>query len=494
MAYSRTASPGGDSATVAPTSAWTQLIIRLHFYIGLFVGPFIFVAALTGTLFVLTPQLENVIYAQALRNDSQGTPKPLSAQVQAALDSLGVQTTPYAVRPAPADGYNTRVMFSSPDLQSGEHRALFVDPVTLAIRGDLVVYGTSGNLPFRTWLDYLHRNMLLGEFGRNYSELAASWLWLATLGGVFLWFIGKRRTSALQASRSPRLKLRRMHGLVGLWIAIGLLFLSATGLTWSKWAGGRIGDVRQTMEWVTPSISSQLGRAPSTSSGEHADHGADHADHTDHTEHADHGTGQSPQAGHGTHQHTAGMIMPISAQFDRILQTTRDAGIDSHEIEIRTPRASDQAWTVRETDRSWPTQVDAIAIDPATMTVTSRADFATFPLVAKLIRWGIDMHMGILFGWVNQLLMATFGIALCVIVALGYMMWFKRRPAPGAPVQTVVAAYTALSMPARALALIAAIGLGWFLPLMGASLLAFLLVDMARWAMQRRRSLRTRHA
>jgi len=506
MAYSRTATPAGSSATVAPTSAWTQLIVRLHFYIGLFVGPFIFVAALTGTLFVITPQLENMIYAQALRTDSTGTPRPLSAQVQAAMDALDSQTTPYAVRPARGDGYNTRVMFTAPGLQSGEHRALFVDPVTLDIRGDLVVYGTSGNLPFRTWLAYLHRSLLLGEFGRNYSELAASWLWLATLGGLFLWFIGKRRTSVEQASRSPRLKLRRMHGLIGIWIAIGLLFLSVTGLTWSNWAGGRIGEVRQTMGWVTPSVSSQLGAASLSSApaDEHADHGGaatapadEHADHgggatASADEHADHGSAAT--AASPAHHHVAGMVMPISAQFDPILQTTRAAGIDSHDIEIRTPRASDQAWTVRETDRSWPTQVDAIAIDPNTMTVTSRADFATFPLVAKLIRWGIDMHMGILFGWVNQLLMATFGMALCVVVALGYLMWFKRRPAPGAPIQTVVASYTALPVYARLLAVVAAIGLGWFLPLMGASLLAFLLVDVARFAMQRRRDSLTTQA
>ena len=39
--------------------AFLALLRRVHFYIGLFVGPFIFVAALTGTLYVLTPQLEN---------------------------------------------------------------------------------------------------------------------------------------------------------------------------------------------------------------------------------------------------------------------------------------------------------------------------------------------------------------------------------------------------------------------------------------------------
>ncbi|KAG1437818.1 hypothetical protein G6F57_020100 [Rhizopus arrhizus] len=75
-------------------------------------------------------------------------------------------------------------MFTYPGLGDSESRALFVDPVTLDIKGDMIVYGTSGTLPFRTALDYLHRNLMLGEVGRNYSELAASWMWLATLGGL----------------------------------------------------------------------------------------------------------------------------------------------------------------------------------------------------------------------------------------------------------------------------------------------------------------------
>ncbi len=47
----------------------------------------------------------------------------------------------------------------------------------------MTVYGTSGVLPLRTWLDQFHRSLLLGDVGRNYSELAASWLWIAALGG-----------------------------------------------------------------------------------------------------------------------------------------------------------------------------------------------------------------------------------------------------------------------------------------------------------------------
>ncbi len=39
--------------TCTPRAAWGNLLRRLHFYVGLFVGPFIF-AALTGTLYVAT--------------------------------------------------------------------------------------------------------------------------------------------------------------------------------------------------------------------------------------------------------------------------------------------------------------------------------------------------------------------------------------------------------------------------------------------------------
>ena len=33
--------------------------------------------------------------------------------------------------------------------------------------------------------------------------------------------------------------------------------------------------------------------------------------------------------------------------------------------------------------------------------------------MAKLTRWGVDFHMGILFGLVNQLLLVAFGGAVC---------------------------------------------------------------------------------
>ncbi|MDU0342445.1 PepSY-associated TM helix domain-containing protein [Bosea rubneri] len=434
-------------------------ITRLHFYAGLLVGPFILIAALTGTLYVLTPQIEHLIYREQLTATAVGEPASLAAQVEAARRHIGDGPRFFAIRPAPRPGETTRVMFAQAGLGDSESRAIFVDPVSLAVKGDLIAYGTSGILPFRIQLDYLHRNLLLGEFGRNYSELAASWLWAVVLGGSLMWFWRRNPKAAERVRINPALRDRRWHGLIGLTLSLGLVFLSVTGLTWSKHAGDRIDALRANLGWVTPSVSLKLGAAPAVG-GEHAHHG-------------DHG----PAVG--------GAAPGSVGQLDAVFAAAKAAGIDSGHVEIRPPRGEGQAWLVREYDRSWPTQVDTLALDPRDLAVVSRADFETFPLVAKLIRWGIDAHMGVLFGWPNQLLMALLGFGLMVATVLGYRIWWRQRPAPGGLPRTLLLAWLRLGWPGRAATIGMAAALGWALPLVGFSLTLFCLVDLARWRLSR---------
>ncbi|MEZ2410371.1 PepSY-associated TM helix domain-containing protein [Bosea sp. RCC_152_1] len=429
-------------------------ITRLHFYAGLFVGPFILVAAITGTLYVLTPQIETILYRDQLTTRTTGESLPLAAQIEAARAHIGAGPKLFAVRPSPGPGQTARVMFTQPGLGESESRAIFVDPVSLRVQGDLIVYGTSGILPFRTTLDYLHRNLLLGDLGRNYSELAASWLWAVVLGGIAMWYWRRHPEAATRARRNAALRTRRRHALLGLWLSAGLLFLSVTGLTWSKYAGDRIDALRATLGWVTPSVSLKLGAGASASGG---------------------------HEGHVGHDHAGPALLATGGVFDRVLATARAAGIDSGFVELRPPRAEGQAWLVREYDRSWPTQVDTIAIDPRDFTVVSRADFETFPLIAKLIRWGIDAHMGVLFGLPNQLLMAALGIALTITTLFGYRIWWRQRPPAGAVPRTVIDAWLRLQWGARFGAFAAAILLGSALPLVGLSLAVFIAVDVARW-------------
>lgn len=445
----------------ASSNALLLLITRLHFYVGLFVGPFIFIAALTGTLYILSPQIEQAVYKDVLTTQSRGDYQPLANQIAAARSHLTSDLTLFAVRPAPEIGDNTRVMFLDPTARLTGARALFIDPVSLNLKGNLPVYGTSGVLPIRTTIDFFHRQLLLGEVGRYYSELAASWLWIAALGGIFLWYKGGKKNQSEVASKTAHLRKRRRHYQLGLWIFVGLIFVSATGLTWSKWAGSNIGSLRASIGWVTPSVDLSLSQHKTNQQSD------------EHLDHAHHGSSKMATSGVGSHN--------SDLLFDGVLKAARDAGIDANKIEIKPDRTGHKAWFVREIDRSWPTQVDSVAVDTRTMTVTSRANFDAFPLVAKLIRWGIDAHMGVLFGVPNQILLTLFGLSVCMMIIWGYKMWWIRRPNAGSTSKPLLQAWSKLTSGQKVMTFGVAIALGLSMPVMGVSLILFLLIDAWRW-------------
>ncbi|MEH0888171.1 PepSY-associated TM helix domain-containing protein [Enterobacter sp. UNJFSC 003] len=440
--------------TCTPRAAWGNLLRRLHFYVGLFIGPFIFFAALTGTLYVATPQLENALYRDALHSDTVGERQPLAEQIAKAETIVGSNLRLHAVRPGLEEGNTTRVMFADPTLGPSEHRAIFIDPVNLGVRGDMTVYGTSGILPLRQKIDYLHNSLMMGDVGRLYSELAASWMWVSALGGIALWFYTrpKRRINNRFQNR------RRLHVILGWTLLGGMLLFSATGLTWSQWAGGNVDKLRADVNWLTPQVNTKLSGIPEIVD-EHAEH------------HGHHGEMLMPE-----------MAMDLSL-FDGVLSAARKAGIDANKLEIRPAKRADQAWTVTEIDRSWPTQVDAVAVDPHSLQVLDRTRFDDFPLMAKLTRWGVDFHMGILFGIANQLLLIAFGIGLCVLIIWGYRMWWMRRPTQSAasPAQTLCQSWLALSHSARGSTVVASVLLGLALPVMGVSLVVFIVIDWLRW-------------
>lgn len=445
------------------SAAVMALLLRLHFYIGLFVGPFIFVAALTGTLYVLTPQIEERLYTHQLHVDVPGTAQPLAAQIAAAQAALAEQPSAQwlAIRPAPTPRDTTRVLFRFPDAAPSEYLAVFVNPSTLAIQGQLTVYGTSGILPLRTWLDRLHQGLFLGSPGRLYSELAASWLWVAALGGVYLWW--RTRKPARVARRRklpPATRLRSVHSTLGLTLLIGMLFFSATGLTWSQWAGNNIGVWRNALGWQTPSLNTALiSHSVTTAQDAHAEH---------------HGEAMA--------HHSAPPLVLDNA--DSVLAIARQAGISANKLEIRPAKNAHNAWTVTEIERRWPTQADMVAINPDSGAVVDYVRFADYPIAAKLTRWGIDAHMGVLFGLPNQLILAAFGLGLCALIAWGYRLWWLRRQRPGGqlnPANTLFAAVAALPLAVRVLVAGIALLLGGCLPVMGVSLLVFLLIDIVRW-------------
>lgn len=453
-----------DGPNERRTSAWWRqellpLLRRIHFYAGLTIAPFLLLLALTGLMYTMTPQLDELIYHDELHVSAPAkpTPLPLGQQIAAATRSIGLPASAVeSVRPPVDAEGTTRVSFHARGLDEGYSRTVFINPYNARIRGTLTTFGEW--LPLRAWFDSLHRTLHLGSVGRVYSELGASWLWVITLSGLGMWLSRRRRDRRVRHTVLPqrglrgRARLASRHGAVGLWLSIGLLFLSATGITWSQFAGENVTSVRQVFSWSTPDVNTTLP----------ARHGA---------------TAKARE----TPAFPAGAPggQDFAEQAQRVLTVARAHGL-SDPVELDPPARTGEAWTVSQVKRSWPEKQDSMAIDAENGRVVDRIDFAEWSVPAKLARWGIDAHMGLLFGLANQIALAVLAIGLIGTIVLAYRMWWKRRPAPvgkhRAPKMSTIAVVGAL-----------ATGIGVFLPVFGISLLVFLAFDGIR--SQRMRSL-----
>ncbi len=465
-----TTPPPTPARTPAPRSGsagwFPQLLLRLHFLAGLFVGPFILVAALSGAVYAVAPSIERVVYAHEFTAPVTARSLPLADQVSAAEEYVERRhpgDTVTEVRPAPTPGTTTRVMFTEDGLAESTTRAVFVDPGTAEVRGDLPVYGTSGSLPFRTWVSTVHRSLLLGDVGRLYSETAASWLGIVSLAGIALWTARIRRARRKRELVVPDNRAhgyRRTfswHAATGVWVLLGALFLSATGITWSHFAGDNVTAIRSALSWQAPTVDTSLGDRAATSEGS----AGEHAGH--------HGSDAEPTA-------AAAEVTPD--QFDTVLAAARGADLDAAEVRIHVPATSDEAWTVEESKQTWPVAMDAVAVDARDARVVSEVRWADYPLMAKAAKLGVNTHMGVLFGVANQVVLVLAALGIAAMVVFGYVMWWQRRPA-GARFGRAPAAGALARAPGWGVALVALVAalLGALLPTVGVTLLLFLLVD-----------------
>ncbi|WP_406144246.1 PepSY-associated TM helix domain-containing protein [Streptomyces sp. NBC_01012] len=465
------ATPPEDFATPTPRTGggtWSglrPLLLRLHFYAGVLIGPFLLVAAVTGLLYTATPQIESVVHHHELKVTPHGEPKPLAVQVESAREAVpGGQLV--SVTTGEGDSDTTRVTFDVKGLPEGYTQTAFVDPYDAEVRGTLRTFGEW--LPVRSWFDSLHRTLHLGEFGRNYSEIAASWLWVEVLGGLALWLGAPRGRERLRKlfvpRRGPNGRKRTLswHGAVGLWLSVGFLALSATGLTWSAHAGMNIGKIQDSLGGATPSVSSALGHGAQGSGAAGADPGRPSATQVD---------------------------------LDEAVRIARSEGLRG-KLVVTPPADTGSAYTIDENTRHWPEQQDSIAIDPATGKVTDKVVFDDYPVLAKLTRWGIDAHMGLLFGLANQIVLAVIAVALIGMLFWGYRMWWLRRPTRGDRTRfgRPPARGAWRRVPGRVMAPLVVVTalLAYYLPLFGLPLACFLLADLALAQVRRRQRARTR--
>jgi len=419
-----------------------RLLWRLHFWAGLIGAPIVLFAALTGLLYVFTPQIEAWRHAELDRVEPAAQSLPLDEQVVAALAAAPHRQLRHVV-PAWRPGDSTQVYVTAahehPGGSSHDHglpqgAIVYVNPHSGAVLGVLPEMQR-----FKTWAKRLHSSALQGNDWRWVLELGASWMLVLLASGLVLWWPkGSLRAALRPTLRRGRRSWREWHVLAALLTSVVLLVVLVTGLTWSLHAGERFKQMQQALDQQAPRVPKGL-----------------------------QSRGEGPGLG-----------------WQAVWELARAAhpGVS---LQISAPKGVDGVWRVENFDRSQPTERFQMALDARNGAVLFDSGWAQLPALSRATAVGIPFHRGE-FGWWNQLLLALTALACVFSVVSGLAMWWKRRPSGEFAAPPLTRADLRLQPWGRLLPLAAA--LAYALPVFGWSLLALLGVESLRLVWPRRAS------
>ena len=394
-----------------PRAGLRPLLWRLHFLGGFLAAPVVLSLALTGILFAWNPQIEATLHRDALTAVAAGPERSLGEQVSAARETRpdwSLTTVVPATGTRIGGGDETTAVTLSPPGGVGAEFGpaagsvtVYVDPVSAQVTGEIAEEQRPGE-----WLRSLHSSWRLGPIAEPVTELAASWVLISLLTGVYLWWPrtrrGLRRALRPRGHRPGRARARWLHSSIGMVLLVPLLALIGSGLSWTTYAGAWI-DVARAQLGSTPAVATSL-TGPSAETG--------HEHHSDHT-----GPGDSRPVGGG-------------GEIDTVVATAAGVGL-AGPVAITPPAGSGEAWTVARQDSRWPVEPTTVAVDPATGAVIDQVSWADYPLLAKATTLGIAFHQAELFGLANQIGLTALAAGLIVLIAAGYRMWWLRRPEGG---------------------------------------------------------------
>ncbi len=435
---------------------------RWHFYAGLVCLPFLALMALTGALYLYQKPIESFVYARLYTVAPNSAPA-LDAQtlVAKALAAEPGQAVRYVA--APESGRSAEVGVRSAQGMI----SVYLDPASGRVLGHL-----RDDRKLMEVVKGLHSLQIAGTVANMWIEVVAGWAIVLVLSGVFLWWPRGRSGGVYTVRQRPaqRIWWRDLHAVVGIVAAAAILFLAVTGMPWSAVWGQQFS--RLTNEWGigTPQYrwgkpeSSQtldsLGDVPWTLQQAPLPQSSPHAGH-----------GQAVQA---LAEHAA---MAPSIGLNQALKIFGRQGLPQG-TPVSLPSGPRGVYTAIYAPDDVRTE-RVVHLDRYSGAVLADVRFADYGIAGRLTEWGISLHTGRQFGWINQLVMLAGCIAIVLLVISAAVMWWKRRPRG-----RLAAPRRREGDRAAVGAMIVALLLGLLYPLLGASMLCALLIDAVvpqRW-------------
>lgn len=446
------------------TSTLYRRIWRWHFFAGLVCLPFILSLAITGALYLFNHQIDDLVYGSTLLRQPSNPAEPSQPPSHLIAQALAAYPGQAAALTLPGDArHNAQVDV----LRRDGTLQVFVDPASARVAGTI-----REDARVMTLVKHIHSLAVAGTAGKVVIEIVAGWIIVLIATGTYLWWPRGRRVGivSIRPQAQGRLWWRDLHALTGAFGGIVILFLALTGMPWSVVWGTNVNawltahglGVPAGMWAGVPKSalpSSALGTLPWAQ--QQAPLPASNDPHAMH-----HGMQMQPDAEAGSA--TAAPGLGVDAIAARLAALGVTGG-----YRLALPREANGVYSMIQL----PGPVEAqrvIHLDRYSGRVLLDITGANIGAIGRVTEWGVAVHQGVQYGWPNLLVMLAGCLALICLCISGVVVWWKRRP-PGA-----LAAPAAFRQGDERLAggvVLIAVVLGCVFPLLGASMLALLLVD-----------------
>ena len=441
-------------------SSLYRRIWRWHFFAGVVCVPFILSLAVTGALYLFNKQIDDAVYGPALLRQSVSGSLPASRMLTNALAAYPGQ--PAAITLPDDTRHNAQVDVSRP----GGVLQVFVDPGTGQVAGTIEEASR-----VMTLVKHIHSLTVAGAAGQVVIEIVAGWIIVLAATGTYLWWPRGRIVGvvAIRPGATGRTWWRDLHAVTGAFGGIVVLFLALTGMPWSVFWGANVNAWLTAHGLGTPVgmwtgvpksmlPASSLGTLP-WSQQQDAVPASEHMNMP----------GMMDMAPATTY-----VLLGNAAieQPDAIVQQIAGRGI-SGGYRLALPRDAGGVYSMIQT----PGQVErqrVIHFDQYSGRALLDIDARSTGAIGRVTEWGVAVHQGLEYGWPNVLVMLAGCLALVCLCVSGMVVWWKRRPVGrlAAPPRRDG------DRVARGVIVIAVV-LGCVFPLLGASMLAALALDLA---------------
>jgi uncharacterized iron-regulated membrane protein len=379
---------------------------RWHFYAGLFVIPFFCILAVTGMMMLWISWVDGRD-GERTAVIAQEVALAVSQQAEAAVAAVPGGTLKQYVAPRRDD---LAAIFRV-DLE-GDAKMVVVDPYTAEV---LEIF------PRRSgWYDFadsIHSDLMLGVTGDRMLEIAASLGMVLIATGLYMWWPHEAgwRAALVPALGRGRALWRSLHGGLGLWISLVLVFFLVSGLAWAGvWGGMMVQAWSQfpAEKWDNVPLSDVT-----HASLNHARNEVPWA------------LELTPMPASGSNAGASGIDGPVT--IDTVDALARRIGFDAR-YQLNLPKGDTGVWTLgrdsMNTDDEDPTSDRTVHIDQYTGNILADVGYGDYSLAGKAMAVGIALHMGTLGLW-SVLANTAVCLAVLFFCISAVVMWWKRRPA-----------------------------------------------------------------